>query len=246
MESLQTRLKRATTAAHSRLETTPFTLALRAGQLPRESAVTYLTCLSIVHAAIERSLAQSSHPQNQEIYSHTSPKLPLLLADLALIAGEKVKTVGPAVAQAIALADKVIIAHQNDVGLIGYLYVLEGSQNGGVVLRDLVAHSLGVPADRISYFGCYGGRTRYIWSNFVNKLNSLSLNDKEFQIIEGSATLAFTDLEKIQLSLLPFSEQSLRHNVTSINPEAGSHEIPDDPLQIDVALRAGALPISLP
>jgi hypothetical protein len=184
-------------------------------------------------------LSASSLPQNQEIFRHSTPKLSLLLADLALITTDRARTIRPAVLNAVALADQMIITRSSDIGLIGYLYVLEGSHNGGVFLKNLFADSLGVPKNKISYFGCYGDQTRATWSHFVSKLDALSLTEEERRTIEISAVAAFAGLEKIQLSLLPFSEESLRHNVTSINPEAGSHEMPEDPVEIDVALRAG-------
>lgn len=46
-------------------------------------------------------------------------------------------------------------------------------------------------------------------------------------------------LERIAAALLPFDEASLVHHIAAINVEAGDHAMPQDPLEIALALRAG-------
>jgi heme oxygenase len=239
MQSLSEKLKLATALAHSSLETTAFSLALREGKLPRESSVTYLVGLSIIHAVLERSFSLNGFTPNREIFRITAPKLSFLLADLALISAERVKTIKPAVMNAIELVNQLIVASSSDAAPIGFLYVLEASQNDGLFLKEAFADSLGLPKEKISYFDCYGAKTRSNWEQFLNRLDSQPLTDEEAKVVETSAIAAYAGLEKLQCSLLPFSREALTHNVTAVNPEAGIHAMPEDPVLIDVALRAG-------
>lgn len=52
-------LREATRAQHDALEQRPFFRALKTHDLPRQSAVSYLRGLSVIHALAETALARS-------------------------------------------------------------------------------------------------------------------------------------------------------------------------------------------
>ena len=72
-------LREATSEAHAAVERTPFVLALAEGTLPKQSVVSYLRGLAIVHAVLERSLELAAVPG---LWDASLARLPALLADL--------------------------------------------------------------------------------------------------------------------------------------------------------------------
>lgn len=52
--------------------------------------------------------------------------------------------------------------------LFGYLYVIEGSTNGGQIITKRLSQFLTIEADRgLEYFNAYGSETRTRWSEFT-------------------------------------------------------------------------------
>ncbi len=54
-----------------------------------------------------------------------------------------------------------------------------------------------------------------------------------------SAIQSFKWIGKIVVALHPFLDRDLNHHAASVNPEAGNHAMPQDPVEIQLALRAG-------
>lgn len=239
MNGLRERLRIATSDAHTRVEDAPFHRALREGVLPREAALSFLHCLAIIHAALERSLSLAADARVRKIWEGVIPKLPLLLADLRA-ASDVGDVGGPAIQAALAHVSRIVTdSGVSPAGLLGHLYVLEGSQNGGVVLRSLYAKAMGLEPSKLAYFGCYGGDTRSTWAGFVERLDSIAIEEREAGEIERAAVSAFEGMGKIVESLFPVVEESLDFQASAVNPEAGSHAIPSDPIELAIAVRSG-------
>lgn len=63
--------------------------------------------------------------------------------------------------------------------LFGYLYVIEGSTNGGQIITKRLSQFLTIEADRgLEYFNAYGSETRTRWSEFTG-LPQLSISNPE-------------------------------------------------------------------
>ncbi len=240
MSSLHEFLKQETAVLHAQLEARPYFQALRDGILPKPAVVTYLRCLSVIHSVLEASQVRVWGRQGAATGGPAHSKLSLLVADLGGLDATTLPSITPAIQTALRYGrDLLASADVDPLSLVGVLYVLEGSQNGGVLLKRAYADCLGVAEEQLSYIGCYGSKTAAQWAAFVNSLNALTLNEQQRSVAALAAVRCFEALDQICASLYPYQAENLHHHIASINFEAGDHVMPQDPVEIDVALRAG-------
>lgn len=238
MSDLHTRLRSETADLHEALEALPFFEALAAGRLSGLAVVSLLRSLSIVHAVLERALAQASEQRVTAMAAHTVPKVPLLVADLALAGAADLPSIPAAIDGALDCGAEMLAHADRPLSLIGTLYVLEGSQAGGRALQQAYARCLEVADQRLSYFGCYGEDTPARWASFTERLRGLALTDDEATEVVASAVRCFELVTVIYRALEPYDASDVRHHVAVINFEAGHHAMPQDPREIALALRA--------
>ncbi len=237
--SLHALLKAETAEIHERLETRPFFQALRAGTLPPLAIVSFLRSLAIIHAVLEREITTASNTEVAALGTLAPSKVPLLIADLEALQGDPLPSVAPAVQVALDCAADLLAGAHDPLSLVGALYVLEGSQNGGVMLKRSYATCLQVTPEQLSYFGCYGSSSASHWQSFTHQMNQAARTSDQAQAVVRSAIRCFEWIDKISLALFPYDERDLRHHVAAINFEAGDHTMPQDPREIALALRAG-------
>lgn len=244
--NLAERLKAETQPIHRRIEKLAFFEALLSKSLPLQSFQSYLHVLGIVHAVLERALATSDHPHVKKIWDSNLAKLQWLLKDQEGVDGKTKMDIRPATERALQLADQIIVRqldtpHFGPLFLVGALYVLEGSQNGGAYLRSAILNCFGWPVDKLKYFGCSGEQTTEVWKRFKDKLNLLTpvLSEEESAMVVAGAVATFEGLEKVLTALYPYKNEDLKMDVTAMNPEAGRHAMPQLPEEVGVALRAG-------
>ena len=238
MTYLRSYLERKTAVAHSRLEALPFFRALQAGSLPIVPIVNFLRCMAIIHAVLEREFSQITIPQFIRLGGHVTPKVPLLAADLDTLRAENVPSITGAVHAALDCAAEILSNAHHPLSHVGVLYVLEGSQNGALFLKQAYARCLNLHEEQLTYLGCYGDGTATHWQRFACLLDSLELDEEGITLVAASAVGCFEWIEKICTALYPYSEQSLQAHVTAVNFEAGDHAMPKDPAEIALALRA--------
>lgn len=240
MPSLRYLLEAETAILRDRLPALPFFQALQAGSLPRPAIVTYFRVLSIIHAVLERSLNLKLRAQRRAPGSDPSSKTALLVADLDVLDTAGVPSISPAIQQALYYGTEILAhADADPRRLIGILYILEESQNGGVVMKPNFADCLGISEEKLHYVGCYGAATAARWRAFVDALDAMPLLEDQAHAIAQEAVYCCQRLEQICALLYPYGDDDLRHHATSINVEAGDHPMPQDPVEIDLALRAG-------
>ena len=236
---LLTHLRSATSVLHDRLERLPFFVALLDGTLPRAAAVTLMRSLAIIHAVVERALSESSDTQVLALGSGVPHKLPLLMADLDALTTNDQPSIQAPIRVAVEFGARALVDAQAPHTLIGLLYVLEGSQSGGRQLKGFYAQCLGVHEARVSYFGCYGEDTDAHAAAFAERLTSLTLEQAQQVQAVDAAVRCFELFHTMCAALHPHSESDLGYDVAGINPEAGSHAMPQNPLEVALALRAG-------
>jgi heme oxygenase len=239
MAALTALLRTHTAGLHDRLERLPFFQLLRSGHLTKPPIVSYLRSLTIIHGIIERELFHTADRQVAELGKHTLPKVPRLLADLEALGAERLPVVMPAIRGALEYAAEILANANDPWSLVGVLYVLEGSQKGGLSLKRAYVKCLRVPKEQLSYFGCYGRDTAAHWKSFGRALDSLDADSEQTKRVVESAVNCFERLEKICGALHPCADNDLQHHVTAVNFEAGNHAMPPDLPGIDLALRAG-------
>ncbi|MBT2479846.1 biliverdin-producing heme oxygenase [Streptomyces sp. ISL-94] len=164
------RLRSGTRAWHDGLESTRFATAMTAGTLPLDRYVGQLTAYGVVLEALEDELSRATSPSVGSVWSADLGKLPLVERDLAYFAGAGGAPVPWAAAEAGAFAREIRRAAASDPrALLGFLYVMEGSTLGGLVLRPYVAAAYGLhTGDGVAYYGS-GDRAR--WARFTARMN---------------------------------------------------------------------------
>jgi hypothetical protein len=110
-----------------------------------------------------------------------------------------------------------------------------------MALKSEYARCLNIPDEQLSYFGCYGSDTAMRWNVFLRRLNSLPLEGDQSALVAASAVRCFERIGGICAALYPYSCKDLKHHVAAINFEAGDHAMPQNPLEIDLALRAAKI-----
>jgi heme oxygenase len=142
------RLRAQTRAWHDALEATPFATAMVGGTLPIERYVAQLAAHRVVLEALEGELSRAVCPSVAAVWSPDLAKLPLLDSDLRHFAarGTAPRPWQPwAVGEAQEFAREIRLAAASDPqALLGFLYVLEGSTLGGLILRRYVTRAYGL------------------------------------------------------------------------------------------------------
>lgn len=224
---------------HDQLEALPFLRELRAGSLPKPAVVTFLRSLAITHGALERELSQISGHRVAEPAKLAAPKLPLLLADLDTLKASGVPSIVSATRNALEYGAEILADACEPLSLVGTLYALEGAQDCGLTLRRDYARCLGVHEHQLSYCGCYGKDAAARWNSFEASMDALELRAEQMETVLRSANRCHEQLTAICAALYPYADSDLRHHVTATNFEAGDYAMPQDPREIDLALRIG-------
>ena len=232
---LSARLRAATRSRHDAVEAVPFFVAMRRDDLPRQCAVSYLRGLTIVHAVLESCLSSASAglPILQRAQARRSASLRATL-EAADTAG--LPDIPRAIDAAIRLADRILLAAHQPEALLGPLYVLEGSQLGGQILRRHLATALDIAPERISYIA-EPKTVAAEWASLRRDLDGLELPEQAVEAVLRAAEATFEGIAELAASAYPYVEDELRHRVTAINPEAGDHAMPQSETEIALALR---------
>ncbi len=235
------RLRTQTRDEHIRVEALPFFRALHARELPLASYVGFLRALSIVYEVFEQALMHTRHSALTAVWDSSLHKLPLIDRDLAYFQARGLPNAPVALLRAHLLTQQVRQrAHDDPISLLGYLYVLEGSTLGGLVLKAQVARAFELTAsDGIAYLSSYEKSTRAHWQAFAGRMNGVLDDPAEQERVVAAAQEAFNGMGQIIAALYPFDANPTGDLVRTLNPAAGSHAIPHDPRELQAALRAG-------
>jgi heme oxygenase len=81
--------------------------------------------------------------------------------------------------------------------LFGYLYVIEGSTNGGQIMTKRLSQFLPIDADRgLEYFNAYGMETRTRWAEFTELLRQSITAEEDHDIMVHTASETFRLLDQ--------------------------------------------------
>lgn len=197
MSSLHERIKKETAATHEDLENLPFSLALRNQTLPRQPVIQFLRNLLVMNEALESAIQSSPDPRLKPFLKNYALKVPLIKSDLARFESQT----SSSVATANSFESKVRNHAHEPMYLVGALYVLEGSQNGAMMLKSLYSKALSVEPEALFYFGCYGSQTGPVWKSFVDALNQLEANESEAAHVALGAVETFESIAEILKAL---------------------------------------------
>jgi hypothetical protein len=117
---------------------------------------------------------------------------------------------------------------------------MEGSIQGARVLSPMIGKALGLDEHHgLSYLSWEKTATEKRWRDFGERINVVSIAPGEEEAIISAALEAFAEIHRLFQALYPFDPAQLTRKVTSLNPEAGAHPMPDDPGEVEAAIRAG-------
>lgn len=240
-ETVMEQLRAATRAHHQRLESLPFAQALAQGTLPLHSYVGYLRALAVIHGVLEGELSRAKEPAVAAVWNDGMRKFPLLLRDLASFEDQLIGDVPGAVVAAVSAADAARLRSARDpLSLLGYVYVLEGATRGATVLRPWAAAAFGLTGEGLRYLTNYGDRLEENWAAFTARMNSSVEQPLAGRVIAAAVDL-YDRVAMVIAHLYPSEADELRYFATTLNPEAGTHTVPQDLRAIQAAIRAGEI-----
>lgn len=234
-------LKKQTKELHEKAHQIPYISNLLKDNVSKESLVGHLRAFTIIYGALEHNIEQINNSLIEDFLNGYTQKLPRLLLDLENINAKETKDIIPAVSNALSVADRIMIySLKSPWKLIGFIYTLDGSLNGGSIFKKHFSKLLGLDDENeLSFFSVFDDNFKHFWAHFTDKLNSDTLDLKiKGDIISGAEEIFF-DLMKIYNCLYPIVEKDMGNHITSLNPEAGNYPIPTDPFEINSAISAG-------
>lgn len=238
MPGTRLRLREATQQEHRRLERYPFFRAAMDQSLPKASYVAWLRAMTAIVAVLEQAAETAAHPAVSRLWRPEMRKLPLLRADAAFFDAEPV-VADRAVAPVVELIETLRRwAAQDPARLTGVLYVFEGSNLGGAVLREKLAAQYGLQGKGVSWLSADRPSLDARWRAFCRRLDALELGeDAESRAVEA-AKQVFRMLGRIVDVLYPL-ERDTYAVMQALNPSAGRHEGTNDPREIVACFDAG-------
>lgn len=239
--SLHNSLKVQTKELHQKAHSIPYIKNLLNDNVQKESYISHLRTFAIMYGTLERQLLVTKNTDIKSIIEGYLPKLPLILGDLKSLHSNEIKDIIPAIEKALAVADKILLySEKSPFRLIGFLYTLDGSLNGGSVFKSHLKNAFNLRDNQgISYFSAFNDDYKIFWKNFTDKLNNAIKSESIKEDILVSSEEIFHDLIGIYNCLFPFAENDLKQHITSLNPEAGNFPISTNPLEIEAAIIAG-------
>ncbi|MHB8798664.1 MAG: biliverdin-producing heme oxygenase [Thermoanaerobaculia bacterium] len=237
--TLSSRMREAVRSGHERIERLPYFVALASRSLPLERYVDQLRAMAIVEATLDRAVRTADHPAIVSARDACPSRLEALLADLASFDRRGPLPDDPSsAAPALSLSRAILLlSAERPAALLGPLYVSRGMALGNLVhYEDARACSGGGGA---SWYAGHGSETGPLFRRFCAVLDELDLAEDDAAAAVAAAVDSIEALERVHAALDPAARPSRRFLATTLNPEAGSHEVPGDPAVLAAALRAG-------
>ena len=196
--SIMKRLKDETRDLHSHAESRALQQKIASGEVDRASFSDYLGQLYHVHRALETALAKGrdTHPAIEAVATDDRMRMPDLDRDLAFhgLDGGTIEA-GEAATRFRSRIEES--AASNPTALLGALYVLEGSTNGGRFLARSLRKSWGLDVDGLSYFDPYGDEQPHRWAAFKHDMDQASFETSEEEAIIEMAKATFLAIAEV-------------------------------------------------
>ena len=182
------RLKTETQPLHDDAESHTFQRALLKGQLTREAYAAHMEQMLLLHQSLEAALrsARDRDARVQRLVKDEYFQAPRLMSDLAHFGFDGTKA-EPTTATTKLCEQLSSLAESNPVALIGHLYVLEGSNNGGRFIAMAVRKAYELENAGVEWLDPYGEAQRGKWGEFKTTLDELQFSDDEADAIVNAA-----------------------------------------------------------
>ncbi len=239
--NLMEHLKRETHHLHIALVKLPFITSLADGSLPLAAYVNQLRAFATIFGAFESAINELNDPDLKTSLGLEESRFNYLLRDLGCFGRELIPEIAGVRRSSVAMASRIrLLSLESSGGLLGYLYVLQGTVLGNRVHLPDIRRNYGVTgALGGAFYAGYGDRTDEYWGGITLLVNGAVAAGADPGEVTAAAREAFNFLHEIHAALYPLPPPGeMSFSATSINPEAGSHAIPDDGMEIRAALMA--------
>jgi heme oxygenase len=192
------RLRTETSSLHSDAETRKLQREIAKGLVEREQFVAYLGQLYRIHRVLEDGLARSRrlHPAVEKVATPDRMRVPDLVLDLEYY-GVKVEDIGTG-SETKRFIDLIEATRREDPSaLLGALYVLEGSTNGGKYLAHVLRKAWALEDGGLCYLDPYGDRQAEQWARFKIEMNAHEFGDGEEEAIVEMAKTTFEAISAV-------------------------------------------------
>ena len=198
-------LRETTRALHKEAESRPLQRSMAKGTLPAGSYVMYLGQLRHLHESLESCLdsVTGSHPWLAGLFTDDRRRVPDLDRDLAAFGVDPDDV--PVLPPTAEFIDRIEgLTASDPMALLGPLYVLEGSTNGGKFLARVLERSLRIE-DRagLAYMDPYGDRQPEMWAEFKRLADQVELTPDQRNVVAKAASDTFRAIAAISDTVLP-------------------------------------------
>jgi len=184
--SIMLRLRSETSELHTHAESRTVQREIAKGIVDRSTFIAYLCQLHAVHDALETALreVQDRHPAIAVLATPDRMRVPDLERDLEFYGCDRDGlSVGDAAGRFVSLVTRT--RDSEPVALLGALYVLEGSTNGGRFLAHVLRRSWNLDGDGLAYFDPYGDLQPPKWAAFKREMDEAAFDaDHRDAIVE--------------------------------------------------------------
>ncbi|WP_145317928.1 biliverdin-producing heme oxygenase [Paenibacillus xylanexedens] len=187
--NIMERLKRETAHYHRQVEQNPYAKAIMNQTVTIEEYRTYLEKFYGFLKPLEDQAVQQPFWGNTGLDIEIRGKAGLLEKDLHNLGASEEDI------RQLPLCEELPDI-STPARLFGYLYVIEGSTNGGQIMTKRLSQFLPIDADRgLEYFNAYGTETRTRWSEFMGLLQQsiTTPEDQDNMVHSASETFRLLD-----------------------------------------------------
>lgn len=231
-------LRERTWHLHREMEELPFVTALSGGTLPLRSLAGQLRGFALILVSILEGMNRFPDRFDTPLRTILTRRFELLCDDLDRLCQLRVPEVPAALRHSLSLAAEIRSTTDPD-GLLGRIYVMQGTSRGNVTHLDDLRRSIGADAGCTSFYSNGGEPVDESWSEFTTLLDSAAKRFAPVRVVEG-ARLMYAQLKLFHGLLYPLPEgPAAGIAAPSLNPEAGTHPVPDDPDLLAAAIAAG-------
>lgn len=192
------RLRAETSDLHSDAESRKLQKEIAGGLVERDRFVSYLGQLYRIHSVLESNLQESRehHPAVAGVATPDRMRVPDLLRDLDFY-GVEVDDVESG-RETTRFTDQIETAKKmNPSALLGALYVLEGSTNGGKFLARVLQKTWGLDGGGLSYLDPYGDGQSEQWAKFKTEMDDIEFGSADREAIIEMAKKTFEAISAV-------------------------------------------------
>lgn len=197
--AIMTLLRDSTSDLHSQAEGHAFQRSLVTGTVSRERYTRYLQQMLLVHLALEADLRDAAGlaPAIGRVVTSEQYQEPYLLEDLRFY-GASPDGAHPLPATT-ALIDRIhTAARTTPASLLGFHYVLEGSNNGSRFIARAIRGAFRLTgSEGVRYLDPYGDRQREVWAAFKAAMDAESFTADEMHAMVEAAKGMFKGITAI-------------------------------------------------